>query len=247
MKLVMPATKADIITQLQKDILHLQGFKHTINASNNDILPEPIRYSFPNAVFSLGAMHEFICADPESVAATSGFITSLLSSLMSNDGVSLWISSSQTIFAPSLKYFGIEPDKIIFVNVQKERDVLWCIEEALKCDGLATVVGEMSELSFTVSRRFQLAVEQSQVTGFIIRNKPRNLNTTACVTRWKIDSLSSASDDNMPGVGFPRWNIELLRVRNGKPGSWQIEWAGGKFRQIINIVPLQHEKQRKAG
>ena len=243
----MTAAKKDIITQLQKDILRLQGFRHTTNASSNDILPGPIRYSFPNAVFPLGAMHEFICADSENVAATGGFITTLLSSLMRNDGISLWISTSQTIFAPSLAYFGIEPDKIIFVNVQKERDVLWCIEEALKCDGLATVVGEMSELSFTTSRRFQLAVEQSQVTGFIIRNKPRNLNTTACVTRWKIDSLPSASDDNMPGVGFPRWNIELLKVRNGKPGSWQIEWAGGKFRLIINVVPLLQEEQRKTG
>jgi protein ImuA len=243
----MLLTKANIITQLQKEILHLQGFKHAMSVNSNDILPEPIRYSFPNAVFPLGAIHEFICTEPESAAATGGFITSLLSSLMRNSGVSLWISSSQTIFAPSLKYFGIDPDKIIFVNVQKERDVLWCIEEALKCEGLASVIGEMKELSFTASRRFQLAVEQSRVTGFIIRNNPRNLNTTACVTRWKIDSLPSASDNDMPGVGFPRWNIELLKVRNGKPGSWQIEWAGGKFRHITTVVPLLQEQQKKTG
>ena len=64
------------------------------------------------------------------------------------------------------------------------------MEEALKCDGIAAVVGEIQELSFTVSRRLQLAVEQSRVTGFILRNNPRNLNTTACVTRWKITPLS---------------------------------------------------------
>jgi protein ImuA len=243
----MSSTKADIITQLQKDILHLQGFKHTINASINDILPGSIQRCFPNAVFPLGAMHEFICPDREGAAATAGFISSLLSSLMRDGGVSLWISSSQTIFTPSLKYFGIEPDKIIFVNVQKERDVLWCMEEALKCDGLASVIGEMKELSFTDSRRFQLAVEQSRVTGFIIRNKPRNLNTTACITRWKIASLPSVLDHNMPGVGFPRWNIELLKVRNGKPGSWQIQWTGAKFRYKTIVVPLLHELQRKTG
>ena len=241
----MLLTKANIITQLQKEILHLQGFKHAMSVNSNDILPEPIRYSFPNAVFPLEAIHEFICIEPESAAVTGGFITSLLSSLMRNGGVSLWISSSQTIFAPSLKYFGIDPDKIIFINVQKERDVLWCIEEALKCEGLASVIGEMNELSFTASRRFQLVVEQSRVTGFIIRNNPRNLNTTACVTRWKIDSLPSISDNNMPGVGFPRWNIELVKVRNGKPGSWQIEWAGGKF--ITHLVPLLQEQQKKTG
>ncbi len=243
----MSSTKADIISQLQKDILQLQGFKNTFTASCSNIVPRPLIQSFPNAVFPLGAMHEFICTDPESSAATGGFITGLLSSLMRKGGISLWISSSQTIFAPSLKYFGIDPDKIIFVNVQREKDVLWCVEEALKCEGLASVIGEMNELSFTDSRRFQLAVEQSRVTGFIIRNKPRNLNTTACVTRWKIFSLPSEPEDNMPGVGFPRWNVELLKVRNGKPGSWQLEWAGRKFKCIPAVVPLLNEQKRKTG
>jgi protein ImuA len=26
-------------------------------------------------------------------------------------------------------------------------------------------------------------------------------------------------------MGFPRWNIDLLKVRNGKPASWQVEWS----------------------
>ena len=42
---------------------------------------------------------------------------------------------------------------------------MWAIEEALKCDGLAAVIGEMKELSFTNSRRLQLAVEKSHVTN----------------------------------------------------------------------------------
>jgi hypothetical protein len=37
----------------------------------------------------------------------------------------------------------------------------------------------------------------------------------------------------MPGVGFPGWNVELLKVRNGKPGSWQIEWAESRFQNIF--------------
>ena len=113
------------------------------------------------------------------------------------------------------------------------------MEEALKCDGLSAVIGEMQELSFTASRRLQLAVEQSRVTGFILRHNPRNLNTTACVTRWKITSLPSELADDMPGVGFPRWNVELLKIRNGKPGAWQIEWTAGPFPAYFPRL-LQH-------
>ena len=25
-------------------------------------------------------------------------------------------------------------------------------------------------------------------------------------------------EDGMPGVGVPRWNVELLKISNGKPG-----------------------------
>jgi protein ImuA len=63
------------------------------------------------------------------------------------------------------------------------------VEEALRCNRLAAVVAEIGELSFTASRRLQLAVEQSRVTGFILRLKPRNLTSTACVTRWRVTSL----------------------------------------------------------
>jgi protein ImuA len=198
----MPLTKADIISQLQRDILPLQGFRPTINSTAVDSKLGRLKYAFPEKTFPLGAIHEFICSASEPLSAAGGFIAGILSSLMHHGGASIWISSSQTIFPPSLKNFGIEPDKIIFINLQKEKDKLWAMEETLKCDGIAAVVGEIQELSFTVSRRLQLAVEQSRVTGFIIRNNLRNLNTTACVTRWKITPLSSMLTDNMPGIGF---------------------------------------------
>jgi protein ImuA len=166
---------------------------------------------------------------------------------MRSGGVVLWISSARTIFPPALKSFGIEPDRIVFVDLQKQKDVMWVMEEALKCEGLAAVVGEMNELSFTASRRLQLAVEQSRVTGFILRVNPRNLNTTASVTRWKITSIPSLLPDGMPGVGFPRWNVELLKVRNGKPGTWQMEWKGGRFRHASMLTAIHGEQQRKTG
>lgn len=238
----MPATKADIIARLQKDILRLQGFKHVSGDPIIDTGLGHINDAFPNSIFPLGAIHEFVAEDK---AATSGFLAGLLSALMENDGACLWISSCRTLFPPALHCFGISPDKIIFIDLQRERDLLWAIEEAVKCNGLAAVVGEIKELSFTASRRLQLAVEQSRVTGFILR--PNASNITACVTKWKISSLPGKLNDDMPGVGFPRWNIQLLKVRNGKPGSWQVEWANGKLRPVFNMAYPQQEQQKKAG
>ena len=243
----MIATKAHIIAQLQKDILPLQGFKHTLNDTALDLPLGPLSAAFPNAVFPVGAIHEFISANAEDTAASGGFISGLLASLMHSDGAALWISASRTVFPPALQSFGIAPDRIIFVDLQKEKDVLWATEEALKCGGLAAVVAEMPELNFTASRRLQLVVEQSRVTGFILRRNPRQLTTTACVTRWKIRSLPSVLPGDMPGIGFPRWNVELLKVRNGKPGTWQMEWAAGRFHPIQLLTPVLEELQMKTG
>jgi protein ImuA len=51
----------------------------------------------------------------------------------------------------------------------------------------------------------------------------------------------------MPGVGFPRWNVELLKVRNGRPGTWQIEFAAGRLRHITKIPAIALELQKKTG
>ena len=119
------------------------------------------------------------------------------------------------------------------------------MEEALKCKGLSAVIGELPELSFPTSRRLQLAVEQSQVTGFILRNNPKNIHTTACVTRWKISSLPSQLAEGMPGVGFPRWNVELIKVRNGYPANWEVELFAGRMKPVTKAktVGLQHTRK----
>ncbi len=243
----MNTAKENIIAQLKKDILPLQGFKKILNPAAPGVIPGALREAFPNAQFPLAAVHEFIITTEEESAATSGFVSGILASLMRKGGACIWINSSKQIFPPALKSFGIAPEKIIFINLKKEKEILWAMEEALKCEGLAAVIGEMQELSFTASRRLQLAVEKSQVTGFIFRNKPRNVNITACISRWKITPVPGEFEDGMPGVSFPRWKVELLKVRNGKSGNWQIEFAAGSFRHIAKIGSIPLELQKKTG
>ena len=229
----MHSSKTDIIARLQKELLPLQGFKTQCQHNNIDVDLGAINHAFPNKVFPLGVIHEFVSSTMQEAASTSGFIAGILSLLMHKQGICLWISSSRLIFPPALKLFGIDPDKIIFIDLLKEKDVLWTMEEALKCEGIGAVIGEMKELDFTTSRRLQLAVESSRVTGFVLRKNINTYSTTACVTRWKINALSSSLPGAMPGIGFPAWNISLLKIRNGIPGNWQLEWKNGAFSHIV--------------
>jgi protein ImuA len=222
------AADKSVIEELQRQILKLQGNQPSSDQEQSLGLG-PIEHAFPGKVFPRAAIHELISVNPESAASTNGFLSVMLRSLMQQNGSCLWISTRRTIFPPALKAFGIEPDRILFVDVNTVKDALWAMEEALKCNALNVVVGEFTALTFDESRRLQLAVEQSKVTGFIHRFQPKIENTVACVSRWKITPLFSELPDELPGMGFPRWNIDLLKVRNGKPGSWQVQWsaAGG--------------------
>jgi protein ImuA len=216
--------RAEIIEQLQKQIFVLEG-SHKPQEEQKTIGLGKIEAAFPGKIFPCGAVHEMISLTSEDASSTNGFISVVLGKLMQKSGNCVWISNRRKIFPPALKAFGIDPERILFIDAYRMKDILWTIEESLKCDALTAVVGELSELSFNDSRRLQLAVEKSKVTGFIHRQQPRTINTVACVTRWKIKPIASGLQGKMPGIGFPRWDVELLKVRNGKPGKWLIEWS----------------------
>jgi protein ImuA len=241
----MQRSRVDIIAKLQTDILRLEGFK-TIGNHASQLSLGPISEALPNKTFPLGAVHEFLTPCVEDFAATSGFITGLISTVIKDSGAILWISSSRSIFPPALITFGIQPDRCVFIEVRREKDILWTMEEALKCGALTSVVAELRDLNFTDSRRLQLAVEQSKVTGFILR-RSTNQSTTACVSRWNISSLRGELIDNLPGIGYPKWRVELLRIRNGKPGVWELQWKNGRFHYVEDVNSVLQLTKRKAG
>jgi protein ImuA len=239
----MTNAKEEIIDKLRNDILHWEGFHPPQPGEAGSFDLGPVEAAFPNGVFPTGAIHEFISLCPEDTAASAAFIAGLVKTLLQHGGACLWISWSRRIYPPALKLFGVDPDRVVFVDVPLIKDVLWVAEEALKCEGVAAVICETAQMSFMESRRLQLAVETSHVTGFILRKEAKKVNTTACVSRFKITHAPSSLRRGMPGVGFPRWQVELLKVRNGNPGKWTVEWSKLRFNPVIEEQSIKRLRQ----
>lgn len=220
--------KNEVIKRLKDRILTMEGFGGRVNGLQLDFGLGAMQEAFPRKTFPVGVMHEFICST-ESRAATGGVLAHLLSVLMREGKACLWISPDRKLFSPGLKFFGVEPHQVIFIDVKKEKEVLWAMEQGLKCNAIAAVVAELQTISFSESRRLQLAVENSGVTGFILRYTPFAENNLACASRWRIKPLPSQCSQNMPGVGFPRVEINLEKIRNGRPGIWEFEWQNGEL------------------
>lgn len=234
------AARKEILRKLKEKILSLEGFSVGDDNLRHDFGLDALNDAFPGGTFPVGMMHEFVSPTEACAAAANGFLAGLVGTLMKNDGVCLWISTGRKIFPPALKFFGIEPHRIIFIDVKREKDVLWATEQALKCKALAAVIAELRDISFAESRRLQLAVEASKVTGFLHRQQPRLVNTLACVSRWKIRPLPSLTN-GLPGVGFPGLEVELVKIRNGRLGVWQFGWKNGRF----HIIPERSKRAER--
>ena len=245
----MAAKKTDIIAALQKEILSLNGIKTPAISSG---LPKGLNFMIhhlPTGIFPVNGVHEFLCEKPSELSSTYGFITGLLSSCMNIKGMIVWICRESFIFPPAILSFDINPEKIIFIHPSSEKETLWVIEEALKCSSLSAVIAEINELNFTNSRRFQLLIEQSRVPGFILKLRSQKSVTTACISKWKISSSPGHKGNDIPGVGHPSWKVELLKMRNGKPGSWEIQWRDHSFVELQSpeITEILPDFQKKTG
>ena len=86
---------------------------------------------------------------------------------------------------------------MIYVEAGDEKSVLACCEEGLRHGGLGAVVAEVAQFSMIVSRRLQLAAENSSSIGIAIRRWRRQTEAadfgqpTASVTRWRVSVLPS--------------------------------------------------------
>jgi protein ImuA len=181
----------------------------------------------PGGGLALGHLHEVMEGGPASEFAglAALFTAGILARL---SGPVLWCLRGRDLFAPALARIGLHPDRVIFCETWKDRDVLPAMEEGLTCKGLAGVVGELTRLSLTASRRLQLCAGGSGVMAFAIR-RWRSANErllseepTAASTRWRI-SPSPSPASAFEGLPRQRWKVELVRARSGEPHSWILE------------------------
>jgi protein ImuA len=243
-----PKMAAAAMAALRQEIRRLEGFKNPLAQANavRFGIPE-IDNALPEKSFPLGVTHEFISHAPEEAAATAGFLSGLVALMTKDSGSVAWIGRQRPMYAPGLAAYGLDPKRILFIQAERDRDALWAMEEALRCKGLAAVVGEAADADLTATRRLQLAAEESGATGILLRANPRKTGTSACVTRWHIRPLQSGADNGLPGVGVTRWRAELLKTRGGRAAGWDIEWKNGRFRLPAATAAIQESQAaRKA-
>lgn len=239
--------KHEIIEQLRRDIRSLETNRSCTVRQPSQVELGPINQAFQDKRFPLGAMHEFRCNEMKNLAATQGFIAAILGYLLKDGTAGVWIGPVKTMLPTALLHYGIKPDHVFFVDASSDKEVLYIMEELLKCPDFVAVVGQLRDLDLTASRRLQIALKQSHVTGFIIRYQPRRQQATSSYCKWQITTLPGFKEPDRPGVGAFHWQVKLEKTLYGRPGSWTMAWKRKHFVSTQSPATYAPSVHRKAG
>ena len=225
------ASKAAVVAELRGRIRRMEGIG---GADGSHFLPlgvPEVDEALPEGGLPLGCLHEIVGENDPFNSVATGFGAAILARISSRQEASsparmVWITRDDDLYAPGIAAYGLKPERLIVVSARRDSDILWAMEESLRCRSLAAVLGEIGDIDMVASRRLQLAAEASGVTALLLRSAGRRLGATASVTRWGLSAAPSRPIDGVPGLGLPRWRTRLLRCRGGQPGEWLLEWRG---------------------
>src|SRR5713226_811754 len=191
-----------------------------------------------------GVLHEIAAAGETATGAATGF--ALAVAARSNDSATagrsaLWIAEDLSLaengapYGPGLDGSGIALEQLITVAAARGREVLWAMEEALRCRAVGVVIGELRARDFdqVATRRLSLAAAAGGTLGIILRTMPDDA-PSAAATRWIIGAAPSAE---RRGIGPPRLTARLVRNRRGHLGAWIVEWNSVEQRLELATDP----------
>jgi len=183
-----------------------------------------------------GALHELAPTAPISLGATNGFAVAVAARASGQRRQVLWVTTDYAAgegggpYGPGLDLFGMASARLLMLRVSKPVDVLWAMEEGLRCRALACVIAEMTGegavADLTATRRLALAARegvsaQNSGLGLLIRHKITDM-PSAAATRWEIAPALS-QPDAYGGIGRARFDLSLCKNRRGPSGRWTVE------------------------
>ena len=196
-------------------------------------VPE-IDRALPGGGLRLGSIHE-VAGDE----AATGFCAALLARATkagasggARRGSLLWLAQGDDLYAPGLVRYGIGAGQLLVVSgLHRQDDMLWAMEEALRCRAVRGVVAETGGIGLAAGRRLMLAAEGTGVLGLVLsRGMPhggaRRRRGGAGVRRGGAGVPVAVSRWRITGAREARWRVEVLHCRGGRPAEWTVGLPG---------------------
>lgn len=180
----------------------------------------------PQGGLGLGRLHEITPETGEDGPAALGFTLALLARHLARDvGEAILIlgRGHPTPYGHGLADLGLDPRRLLLLEVDSDIDAYRAVEESLGARGLRAVAGLVDAgLPLKQSRRLHLAAGRTDRLLLILR-PPGEAAANVAATRWRI-AAAQASRDRFGCIAQACWHAHLDRCRNGRTGHWLLEW-----------------------
>ena len=138
-------------------------------------------------------IHEIMPRSVQDLGAAAGFAFGVAARAQETSAHTLYIQHDFTSaetgrpYLPGLRLSGFDTSSLIYLHVPQAEDVLWAMNEALKCRAFSSVIAEFPAhtrvLDLTSTRRLALAAQEGLGLGLILRHAA-TIEPNAATTRW---------------------------------------------------------------
>jgi len=266
-------SKADVLQRLRANIAMIErgSFSpspHPVTSSQSAwTLGETEIDRLLGGALDEGALHE-VKAEGHSTGVTAGdWVSALgfalrlgvrrLEGLESASSQSvLWCWTSQfarelgTPYGHGLAALGLKPSAWLLAETARTSDALWAMEEGLRSQSLALVIGVLSEAELTPARRLSLVAAEHSTPCLLVTD-PRLTPAGSTATRWRVGRYASAVhayDTSAPGAVRYRVMLERCRYRPlaDAPHPLELEWSDEthRFHMAAAVADRAHAPRR---
>lgn len=228
-----PLDRSALLAALRARIARIEGGVAGAARRALSLCP-PLDAAMPQGGLACGALHELVFPPQEPAGAATGFAAVILGRA---GGTVFWIAEEPDAWPPGLARFGLDPALLVLVRAGGT-DALWAMEEVLRSPATAAALLVAGRpLDLTAERRLMLAAQTGGGIGLLLQ-ADGGASPGAALTRWRISSLPGLGA-GLHDLGDPRWRLELLRCRGGRPADWSVVWtaAAGELRAETAMPP----------
>lgn len=200
----------------------------------------------PRGGYAAGSVVEYLRSTPACGASTLAWAAAA-AALEATDGFLVVVDTHHHIYPPSLVSHGIDLAKVIFVRPQSQADAMWAVDQALRTQTVAAVIGELERIDDRSARRLQLAAESGQGLALLLRGWQARQQPSWAEVQWMVRSEFNSRELHRGGINGQEsrrreldrrqparhWHVQLSRLRGGQAGRsalLEVEPLTGKLR-----------------
>ncbi len=222
---VLENSPDEIVRALSERVRRIEGVRRHSRARPITTGCPALDRILPGGGFTRGTLVEWFAADSGSGTWTLSILAAR--EALADGGALVVMDRKRCFYPPAAAALGIDMSRLVLVRAANEKDELWALDQALRCEGVAVAWAPLENVPGRTFRRFQLAAESSGSLGMLLRPGSARGRPT-----WADVQLAVYP---RPSLSGRRLRVELVRCRFGASGravELEIDQRTGKVSEV---------------